>query len=171
QVLLLWQTIHESNTHFFSVERKHETSTHFEEIGILAASGTSAGVETYEFIDGKALRGRNTYRIRLTDLDGSFDYSGSRELWIGGNLGENSFSHHPQPAKGVLSLIWESGERSKVYVKVLNLQGKILIKDQRLADPGANSWELDISSLAGGYYLLELMENGRSLGVRSLVKE
>ena len=171
QVQLIWQTIHESNTHFFSVERKHETSTHFEEVGILPASGSSSGVETYEYVDGKALGGRNTYRIRLTDLDGSIDYSDSREMWMEGNLAERRFSIYPQPATDVLKLNWEAGERSKVYVKVLNLQGKILIKDQSEAEPGANSWELDISRLAGGYYLLELIENGRSLGLRSLVKE
>ncbi|MDW3649054.1 MAG: lamin tail domain-containing protein [Bacteroidia bacterium] len=171
QVLLFWETIHESNTHFFTVERKHEALDRFEDLGMVAASGNTEGVESYKFMDVKVLSGRNTYRIRLTDLDGSIDYSDSRELWVERDPGERTFTIYPQPARDVLSLHWESGERSMFYVKVLNLQGKILIKDQRMADPGANNWKLDIRKLAGGYYLLELMENGRSLGMRSLVKE
>ncbi|MEL6253722.1 MAG: T9SS type A sorting domain-containing protein [Bacteroidota bacterium] len=171
QVLLNWETANESNTHFFSVERKLETSEQFEELGIVAASGNNQGVASYEFIDTRAQIGRSTYRIRLTDLDGSIDYSDSRELLIEADFTANGFRLYPQPASDVVNISWQAEERSSTYVSVFDLQGKEVLKARLDSDMGTNNRELDISELAGGYYLLKLILNGQSLGIKKLLKE
>ena len=80
-VLLKWVTADEVDTDYFSVEKSRD-GIHYNSIGRTPAAGnTSRGVEThYTFEDGSPWEGLTYYRLRSTDLNGTFLLSNIRTV-------------------------------------------------------------------------------------------
>lgn len=83
RVLLRWQTITESATDFFTVERQENTGP-WRAIGTVTAAGYAITLRTYALTDDQAPLGQLNYRLRQTDLDGSFSYSPIRSIRLTG---------------------------------------------------------------------------------------
>ena len=81
QVVLEWSTASESNSSHFEVERSAD-GLFFETIGSLPAAGESAATIAYRTEDRAPLQGVNYYRLKLVDLDGSFEHSGLEAVRI-----------------------------------------------------------------------------------------
>jgi hypothetical protein len=71
---LQWTTASEQNASYFSVE-KSDDATHFAEIGMVNAQGTSSNLLSYGYED-KHFNGTSYYRLKMIDKDGSYKYSG-----------------------------------------------------------------------------------------------
>lgn len=82
---LNWNTISETATERFHVERKsaHRSWT---EIGSVAAAGFSRSSLDYTFNDDLAPSGTLYYRLRQVDLDGSYTYSPIREITLSADV-------------------------------------------------------------------------------------
>ncbi len=70
---LVWKTATETNNRGFDVEKKNGIS--WVKIGFVPGSGTSTESHSYSFTDNAPGTGKNTYRLRQVDFDGSFVYS------------------------------------------------------------------------------------------------
>lgn len=73
-VNLLWGTATEENADFFQIERSIKGIS-FEKIGKVNASGNSNQLINYNFTDEKPFQGKNYYRLKTVDYDGSYEYS------------------------------------------------------------------------------------------------
>lgn len=73
-VQLKWSTASELNNQYFTVEASRDELI-FKTIATRKAIGTSNQVESYEAADMNPLPGVSWYRIRQTDIDGSYSYS------------------------------------------------------------------------------------------------
>ncbi len=76
---LNWNTASEINSEYFGIERSHDGET-WETIERIAAAGNSNEALLYEYIDDLLPFTRSKdqifyYRLRLTDLDGTYKYS------------------------------------------------------------------------------------------------
>ncbi|HSK11996.1 MAG TPA: PKD domain-containing protein, partial [Phnomibacter sp.] len=71
---LNWATASESNSDRFIVERSAD-GLQFTNIGELKAAGNSASNRAYVYIDRNPANGKNFYRLKMQDLDGSFKFS------------------------------------------------------------------------------------------------
>jgi hypothetical protein len=80
-VALNWNTINETATDRFHVERKSD-HRFWAEIGSVAAAGFSRASLDYNFSDQEAPVGTLYYRLRMVDLDGSYTYSPIREITL-----------------------------------------------------------------------------------------
>jgi hypothetical protein len=78
---LNWNTISETATDRFHVERKSD-HRFWAEVGSVAAAGFSRSSLDYDFIDQEAPVGTLYYRLRMVDLDGSYTYSPIREITL-----------------------------------------------------------------------------------------
>lgn len=78
---LNWETAREENSAFFDVEKSHDGRS-WRAIGRVNAAGESAESATYFFEDPDfgATAPTAYYRLRMEDVDGSFDYSPIRQL-------------------------------------------------------------------------------------------
>lgn len=72
-VVLQWATASETNSDFFTIERS-EDACHWEAIGLENAAGNSNAILNYTFTDTYVSSGIWYYRLRQTDLDGSYEY-------------------------------------------------------------------------------------------------
>lgn len=69
-----WATVTEENADYFIIERS-SNGIGFTSIGKESASGNSKDLIRYAFADERPLEGKNYYRLKTVDYDGSFEYS------------------------------------------------------------------------------------------------
>jgi len=74
-VLLEWATATEQMTDRFEVQRL-DINGNFVLIGTVSAAGNSTERQDYSFLDTDPANGRNDYRLRIVDVDGSETFSG-----------------------------------------------------------------------------------------------
>lgn len=72
--LLQWETAQEQNTRDFIVERSTDGKT-YAPIGTVDAAGNSNTARHYSFTDRTPQPNQNYYRLKQSDIDGSFTYS------------------------------------------------------------------------------------------------
>lgn len=125
---LNWNTSSEINASHFGVERSFDAEN-FDQIGEVKASGNSNDLKHYLFYDEKvpSLRTETIvyYRLKMVDLDGSFEYSDIR----GVNFGKSSLEGiqiYPNPAVDLLN-IDVTGLESKALLMILSNDGKVLL--------------------------------------------
>ncbi len=148
-VQLNWKTENEINTAGFEVERSAD-GIHFSNIGRVAAFNTS-GSHQYSLNDLQPLTGIAYYRLKQSDLDGSFIYSNI--IVINRYSFGYSISAYPNPVKDRMTVIFTASGKQR-ELRIVDTNGKI-IKSIGV-QPGATSVITDMSSFAAGIYLLVL---------------
>jgi hypothetical protein len=73
-VLLAWTTASELDNDHFTIERSSDVE-HWEEVGIVPGAGNSLSLLHYSLVDEAPLPGIAYYRLKQTDLDGTFEHS------------------------------------------------------------------------------------------------
>jgi len=73
-VLLAWSTASELNNDHFTIERSSDVE-HWEEVGIVPGAGNSFSLLHYSLVDEAPMSGIAYYRLKQTDLDGTFEHS------------------------------------------------------------------------------------------------
>jgi hypothetical protein len=94
QVELNWLTASESNSSHFEIERSIDNENYLT-LGNTLAAGNSTIVTSYRFVDPDPFTGTTYYRLKMVDLDGSFEYSPVRAVYY---LNEKNLSVFPNPA-------------------------------------------------------------------------
>lgn len=159
-VKLTWETASESNSFMFEVERKSFTinnSSIWEKIGSVAAAGNSNTTKNYSFIDSKAVGSTKFYyRIKLLDIDGSFDYSNEIEL----DATPNQFvlyQNYPNPFNPSTKIDFSIPTAAKVNLRVYNQLGE-MVKEliNEFLEPGTYQTIFDASGYASGLYIYKL---------------
>jgi hypothetical protein len=72
---LTWVTATEVNNDFFTIERSVD-GVNFEEVKTIKGAGNSSRTLTYKTTDARPLKGVSYYRLKQTDYDGTYTYSG-----------------------------------------------------------------------------------------------
>lgn len=91
-VCLNWATATETNNNYFTVE-KTQDGFNIVTVGHVPGSGTTSIMHTYSLIDDNPFHGTSYYRLKQTDYDGKFSYSG----WVAVDY---EFSIYPNPNNG-----------------------------------------------------------------------
>jgi len=73
-VSLAWTTTGENGSRYFDIERSAD-AREFVQVGRVEVKGNSKATQQYRFVDNSPLAGINYYRLRIVDLDGSFEVS------------------------------------------------------------------------------------------------
>jgi hypothetical protein len=145
--LLKWSTATESSSSHFEIERSADARK-FEPIGRVLAAGDSREPRRYSYTDSSPLRGRNFYRLRMVDKDGSFRYSDIRAVFV--PTRDRGISLSPTVASDRMRVEFEqpvSNGRLHIY----DLQGNLL-RSHTLAT-GIDILNIDISDMLPGQYL------------------
>lgn len=152
-----WATASEVNNNYFEVERS-DNGVDFAVIGKVGGAGTTSQVRKYTFADGCdacfATSATVFYRVKQTDYDGTYTYSGIVPV---------SFSHsggvtgvYPNPFSDMLTI----QEAQPVDVRIYDLAGN------KLADRQQHSGTLDLNYLVPGIYIIELHQKEKTERIR-----
>jgi hypothetical protein len=168
QVQLAWQTAMERNTTEFVVERSQD-GIHFQPIGTVEAAGRSESTKDYSFTDISAKNGLNYYRLRQADTDGILFLTSiiSIDLLKKGTVLETAFLDENKNLNLVVQNITDD-QMATVFVS--NLSGALIEKKSLDFSEGNNQYQLSLSSLASGNYIVTIVMNSQVLAKQIFVK-
>jgi hypothetical protein len=167
-VQLDWVTASELNNDYFTVERTVDAEQ-FEEVALVGGAGTTNKKNTYSAFDSSPVVGKNYYRIKQVDFDGTFSYSKLITVEVSD---VDVWSVYPNPYENTneLLLTVSSLELSKVaFVELRDIQGKI-VYNTKIPSIETRALKLTPPQLSAGMYLLTVTIDGKRKNIRVVVK-
>ena len=165
QVLLSWQTATEINNDYFTIERSRN-GIDFELLEKIAGAGNSSVPLNYKTFDSNPFNGKNYYRLRQTDFDGTFSYSEIRVVEF--EQFGNSVSVFPNPTSDELNIqfdkSWEDGE-----LQLFDHVGKLTIS-QQLSDLEIQK-TLQLGHLSSGVYILKIFSENQVFSEKIILQK
>lgn len=165
-VQLSWATADEQNNYGFYPEKSNDGIA-WQELGFVNGAGNSNQLKQYQFTDKTVSSGPVYYRLRQRDLDGRFTYSSVIvSSCRSSRQGLAAITIAPNPASGVTYLKLLPGNGTVVQYTLLSITGTALISGKWAGTEAS----LDLSSVAGGTYLLRLTTGQETRTIRMVKK-
>ncbi|MEO7924994.1 MAG: T9SS type A sorting domain-containing protein [Chitinophagaceae bacterium] len=167
-IVLGWKTEQEINTQSFIVERNN--GTNWEAIGTVAASGNTNNPTSYSYTDLHPQGSLLLYRLKQTDIDNKFTYSGI--IRIMNQDSKASLLSYPNPFTRQVNVSINSAYNQPVTATVIDASGKILRSDRKELYAGNNNFTITglEAFTRGVYYILIRDASGNTLGETQLLK-
>ncbi|MBC6993348.1 T9SS type A sorting domain-containing protein [Neolewinella lacunae] len=156
EVFLDWTTERESNCALFAVQ-KSPNGTVWTTFAQTPAAGTTTATEAYQAIDHSPFDGTNYYRLKMIDVDQTFEYSSVVRVAVKRNA---QFSVFPNPTTGFISVEGEATALGQ-KLRVFSLRGNLVYQQELF---GASS--LDLSFLPNGVYVLNVGSTSQRVTIR-----
>jgi len=166
KVILSWTTASEQNSFGFEVQRRPQNSVTWQVVGFVQAQGTKAEGASYHFTDQPEAGKSYYYRLKMTDVDGSFQYS--EEILVD-NTAPAHFAlqqSYPNPLDlgraGEAMVRFQVPQKAHVIISVYNLLGQEVVRlIDREVSPGYHrvQWNgrgKDGRPLNAGVYFLRM---------------
>lgn len=148
-VQLNWTTDQESNSNRFEVERSTDGAT-WNKIAVVAAKGNSTVETNYAYTDRTPAGGVNYYRLKMVDMDNSFEYSETKSVRAAFAA---NVKVYPNPAS---SNVHVSIPAATNVVRLMNTAGQVLQERRSVAAHSTVSF--DVSSYPAGTYMIQVMQ-------------
>lgn len=163
---LNWVAENVQNFKQFEVERSTDGKD-FVTIGTKSPQGNGASKEQYLFTDDLSQAAGSVfyYRLKMVDVNGSFKYS-NVILVRKGEQALRSLVVSPNPlTKGSVATVrYTAAARSNIDLSVLDLSGKLLLRQQNSIFEGTNSITINNAErLLPGTYILQVKDNGANM--------
>jgi len=162
---LKWTTKTEVNSYQFVIERSlssHSSSlsSHllWEKVGEVDASGNSNSPKEYSFTDKNLAEGKYSYRLKMIDNDGTFEYSQVVEVEIEMVKDFALSQNYPNPFNPVTQIQYQLPVNSQVKLVIYSITGetvRTLVDESQTA--GSYTIPFDASGLASGTYIYRLI--------------
>jgi hypothetical protein len=158
--LLDWTTANEINVSRFEVQRSLNGGS-FTSIGTVAAI---ADKHSYTYTDADAQDKAWFYRLKMTDIDGKYSYSGI--IALSGSSIQDGIGLFPNPAHGLVTVQHSLAADNNALAQVLDMSGRVR-RTVKLA-AGALQTTITLDGLAAGVYKVR-WTNGNQSVTRSLL--
>jgi hypothetical protein len=149
---LNWTTETEINTSRFIIEKSTDNIS-FIEAGTVNAKNNTATATSYSFTDSKPSNGINYYRLKMVDMDGSFETSKVVEVRFS-SLAVNS-GLFPNPCSDYLTV--QHAASREAFITVYNTSGMAVLKTNATAN--AAQTKINVQNLQTGMYYI-VWQNG-----------
>ena len=189
---LNWTTENELNNTSFSVERSIDDGKTFFVLDSLSSNGSGL----YSFVDKRPMDGTDLYRLKIKDMNGVITYSNIVAIDNGSTIAaqeSNTLNVYPNPSNGYINLAINTGngnvssggglqtsalqagfaalkpgKASTFDIKIVNIRGVVV----RSATSSSATWQDNVSSLAPGTYIVQVINNGdnKVVGKSTFVK-
>ncbi len=158
-VQLDWVTTGERNNKGFGIERSTD-QTNWTEISFVNSQSNSEEVSTYRFIDRTAEQGKNFYRLKQLDLNGSVAYSSVAMITLNK---DQQVAVYPNPATEALMV---AGIEYNAVLSIRNTLGQEL--STKAVTANGKPVRLDIAHLPAGVYYLVVKDETQQVMSRQL---
>ncbi len=171
-VKLEWTTATEINSDVFEIEHSLDAIS-FKKIGEVQAATFSDSELNYDFLhknsfDPKGASGINYYRLKMRDLDGSFEYSEVRSVdLLNFHSLVNLVTVYPNPTSDILNIRFNENIEAG-WVEMYNELGqKVLESDLNHASKNT----ISVKDFPSGVYFLNLKMDSKNLTKRVIISE
>lgn len=124
QVELTWITGSELNNDFFEIEHSIDGLS-FNTIGKVQGNGTVSGISSYSFSHETTSSGRNFYRIKQVDYDGSYKYSEIRTINFKADL---NFKVYPTMTNSTITVQFDTSVKD-AKILIVSMNGSVVKSD------------------------------------------
>jgi hypothetical protein len=162
---LNWITASETNNDYFSIEKSHDGLS-FENIGNVAGAGNSNTTLHYSYIDNDPFNNISYYRLKQTDFNGKFTYSGI--VSVSGSKEDNLSMKVSQSTNNGINLFVTSASSSTVVLSIFDLSGRIIFnKSINIID---NQLILSPDMFSSGIYIFRLQSENKDIIQKIMIK-
>jgi hypothetical protein len=162
-VLLKWKSASENNVDRYEIElaagNAELQAGHFVKIGEVASLGNTTSSRSYSFTDTQADKfGPRYYRLKIVNLDGSFNYSPIRSVVFSDAV---LWQVYPNPSGGYFNLVYQLNNNEKLDARILDAKGSLVREYHRTGNGLVQKLSIDLLSSASGVYLLQINAAGK----------
>jgi len=157
QVDLSWTTASETNNALFRVERS-EDAQNWQTVTTHPGAGNSTYPISYTAVDKAPFLGQSYYRLKQTDYDGNFTYSGVMPVTVTEPVGQMLI--YPNPATNSLHCNLPTGNPGLQTVRIIDVTGRVVMNSQVMV-PDNGQIEFSIANLQSGMYITEVTNGGQ----------
>jgi hypothetical protein len=168
-IQLEWESASEQAFLGYEVERSID-GKNFAKIAWLVGKGNEAKGAAYQYKD-EAVKQNIIYyyRLKMLDLDGTFEYSPMRVASI--NDKSSVVRIYPNPVVNEMVVEWESKEATNTMLNLYNATGQKVMSKSLLPQDGFQKMVLDRSNLPSGVYFLHIQSNSSSYTQSVILKD
>lgn len=160
---LVWAHNGDYDVETYFLERSADGSV-FEEVSSQLADG-DAKADTYSDFDLAPLTGKNYYRLRLLNMDGTISYSDTKMV-VFEDLAD--YLVFPNPANEFTNIDLESAWGKQVDIHIFNNRG-LRMQTFRLDEVNAKYFQMDLRTLHEGHYIIWVNVDGMRPVAKPLV--
>ncbi|MBK7938426.1 MAG: fibronectin type III domain-containing protein [Lewinellaceae bacterium] len=146
---LEWATSAEKEVAFFAVQRSANGLEDWTEVGRISPNTTQTYPKRYLLDDTRPLP-QSWYRLKITDLDGTFAYSDI--VLLEQTLPDGLIRLYPNPADDLLYAEYQSSEETTVTVRLIGSDGKRILEQSLELVKGKNTLPFNVANLPAGLY-------------------
>ncbi|RJP72851.1 MAG: T9SS C-terminal target domain-containing protein [Ignavibacteriales bacterium] len=156
-VTLKWNTITETNNAFFTVERSKD-NLNFVSVGSVKGHGTTTEKHSYSFIQSDVAAGEYFYRLKQTDIDGSFKYCSTIKVTVKNVSSFALQQNYPNPFNPSTIIEFQLPADAVVSLTVYNAIGQevALPVSNQMYSAGAYDVNFNADKLTSGLYIYTL---------------
>ncbi len=150
-ILLEWKSSIESGFDYYEIERS-PNGTSWEKIGEKEATNNSGYTNSYQFTDGHPEDGKNYYRLKSDEKDGSFTYSKVIAVYFRNQ--ESSLSPHvyPNPFVAEIKIREVRGGDPVSLIRIYNYNSQLVKEIHKLT----RNITISTGDLLPGTYLMRI---------------
>lgn len=166
-IKLAWATNTEKNFKNFEIQRSMD-AVDFKTISSVLPKGNDQEGATYSYIDHEAPRNETLYyRLKMNDLDGSFDFSKLKSVRLEDNRLLVTVTPNPTTGSSLLQL--SSAEPMPIQIKLYNTIGQEVFGVEQSLRQGNNTIPLPTERLNAGVYEA-IISDGTRKWVKRVIK-
>lgn len=144
--ILEWKVTKEQNFKEYVVERSGDNGL-FLNIGTVPATGSKG----YHLVDKDPFEGKNFYRLKMVDINGSYSYSHVVVLTF--DKVTSGVHIYPNPVtEGHLTITMKEKPRKDIVVTIMDMSGRI----RHIRKLDNNTMDVDVTSWPSGSYLIRM---------------
>lgn len=169
EIVLQWITATELNNFGFEVQ-KAVAENKFFTIGFVKGKGTTAQISEYTLHDTNPLSGRNEYRLRQVDFDGTSRFYNPVEINFSNPAVFSLMQNYPNPFNPETKIEYSIQTSGKVKIAVYDILGNQVAELLNETQPAGNHsvmFSADKYKLASGIYFYKL-ESGSYSSIRKM---
>jgi hypothetical protein len=161
KILLQWQIANSKDNDHFDVERSFDAQN-FSSIGKLPANdnATTASI-SFSFEDGSPENGINYYRVKQTDVDGTYSYSKIIALTFHHSSAEIKLLSNPVQSSE-LTLLNTGGELIR-EINIIDLTGRVIA--HKYLNTKNSSIPIGLNNLSRGYYIIQVNVSAKKIAL------
>jgi pectin methylesterase-like acyl-CoA thioesterase len=152
-VLLKWNTSTEKNSASFEVQKKQANTETWNKIASVKAADLSNSPRYYSYTDKNAATGKYSYRLKMVDNDGTFNYSTVVVIDVAAPTNFELSQNYPNPFNPSTMISYAIPFESNVKLIIYNSIGaKVRELVNSLQNGGYYELTFDAKSLSSGVY-------------------
>lgn len=167
-ISLNWQTVTEKNNKGFTLEKK--VNGIWNELGFISGNGTTTERMSYSFTDKNPAEGKNIYRLKQINLDGSYEYIGQIEVDFNNVLPFELAQNYPNPFNPTTSIRFILPTEARTTIKLYNSLGEeVKTLFNEVTNAGVHTINIDASNLSSGMYIYKIVSGEYSASKKMIL--